>query len=44
LGWVGYAGASLFIVTLAVGLIYIWKLGGLDWYTASKRRIGGDRR
>ena len=23
---------ALFIVTLALGLVYIWKLGGLDWY------------
>ena len=38
LGWAGFIGAGLFIVTLAVGLAYIWKLGGLDWY-----RDGGDR-
>lgn len=38
LGWGGYAGASLFIVTLAIGLIYIWKLGGLDWYSAQSAK------
>ncbi len=39
LGWVGYIGAALFIATLAVGLVFIWKLGGLDWYP---RRREGD--
>lgn len=40
-GWAGYIGAALFILTLAVGLVYIWKLGGLDWSPDYKRRIGG---
>lgn len=31
LGWHGYLGAALFIVTLLLGLAYVWKLGGLDW-------------
>lgn len=31
LGWPGYILAVLFIATLAVGLVYVWKLGGLDW-------------
>lgn len=30
-GWIGYIEAVLFIVTLAAGLIYVWKLGGLDY-------------
>lgn len=32
LGWLGYFAALLFIMTLIVGLVYIWRLGGLDWY------------
>jgi NADH-quinone oxidoreductase subunit A len=36
LGWNGYFGAALFILTLAVGLIYVWRLGGLDWYPFKK--------
>lgn len=35
-GWAGYAAATLFIVTLAVGLVYVWKLGGLDWYAPGR--------
>ena len=40
-GWAGYIGAALFVITLAVGLIYVWKLGGLDWSPDYKRRNGG---
>lgn len=36
LGWPGFAVALLFIVTLALGLIYVWKLGGLDWYKIAR--------
>ena len=42
LGWAGYAAAALFIVTLAIGLIYIWKLGGLDWSPDSTRQDRGE--
>lgn len=38
LGWAGYAVAVLFIATLVIGLLYAWKLGGLDW---SKEPTGG---
>ncbi|MCL4499233.1 MAG: NADH-quinone oxidoreductase subunit A [Chloroflexi bacterium] len=43
LGWAGYTTAALFIVTLTVGLVYIWKLRGLDWSADYTRRVGGDR-
>jgi NADH-quinone oxidoreductase subunit A len=42
LGWPGYFGAMLFILTLVVGLIYVWKLGGLDWYQAMIHAGGED--
>ncbi len=32
LGWPGFIEVLLFIDTLALGLVYVWKLGGLDWY------------
>lgn len=38
LGWPGYVFAVLFIGTLAVGLVYVWKLGGLDWSGEMKER------
>ena len=31
LGWTGWMQMSFFIVLLLVGLLYIWKKGGLDW-------------
>jgi NADH-quinone oxidoreductase subunit A len=37
LSWAGYIEAALFIVVLFLGLVYIWRLGGLDW-SPSRRR------
>jgi NADH-quinone oxidoreductase subunit A len=31
LGWSGWLQISFFIVMLLVGLVYIWRKGGLDW-------------
>ena len=36
LGWAGYGVAVLFIATLVIGLIYAWRLGGLDWSKRSE--------
>jgi NADH-quinone oxidoreductase subunit A len=33
LGWFGYIEMAIFAATLAVGLIYVWKKGALDWET-----------
>lgn len=41
LGWAGYTAAAVFIVTLALGLIYVWKLGALDW-SHRRTRLQGD--
>jgi NADH-quinone oxidoreductase subunit A len=30
-GWSGFVEAAIFIAALLIGLIYIWRLGGLDW-------------
>lgn len=37
-GWAGYLEAALFMVVLFVGLVYLWRQGGLDWGPASLRR------
>jgi NADH-quinone oxidoreductase subunit A len=37
LGWLGYVEIVLFIAVLFLGLVYIWRLGGLDW-SPSRRR------
>ncbi|MGA8178959.1 MAG: NADH-quinone oxidoreductase subunit A [Desulfobacterales bacterium] len=31
LGWSGWLEISFFIMTLLIGLVYIWRKGGLDW-------------
>ncbi len=33
LGWAGYIEVLVFIAVLLVALIYLWKLGALDWGT-----------
>ncbi len=30
-GWLGYAEALIFIVVLAAALVYLWRVGALDW-------------
>lgn len=42
LGWAGYVTAALFIATLAAGLVYVWRLRGLDWSPDYKPRTGGE--
>lgn len=37
-GWPGFIEATIFILILLVGLIYIWRIGALDWAPESKRR------
>jgi len=31
LGWFGWLQMSFFIIVLLLGLVYIWRKGGLDW-------------
>lgn len=31
LGWTGWLQISFFIVVLILGLVYVWKKGGLEW-------------
>jgi len=31
LGWSAFVAVTLFVVVLAVGLLYEWKKGGLEW-------------
>jgi NADH-quinone oxidoreductase subunit A len=31
LGWPGYAAVVLFVATLAAALVYVWRVGALDW-------------
>ncbi len=43
LGWAGYWEVVIFIGVLAVALIYLWKLGALDWNPAALRSRVGPR-
>ena len=36
-GWAGYAEILIFIGVLAAALIYLWRLGALDWGPKSRR-------
>jgi NADH-quinone oxidoreductase subunit A len=38
LGWPGYMAIIAFVGMLAVVLLYLWRLGGLDWGSAGLRR------
>ncbi|MBD1227389.1 NADH-quinone oxidoreductase subunit A [Xenorhabdus griffiniae] len=39
-GWLGFAEASIFILVLLAGLVYLARIGALDWTPArSKRQV-----
>ncbi len=38
LGWAGYLSALVFIALLAAALVYLWRLGALDWGTLRRKR------
>jgi NADH-quinone oxidoreductase subunit A len=37
LGWSGWLQISFFIAVLILGLVYIWKKGGLEWGPTGKK-------
>ena len=37
LGWAGFWQISFFIIILFLGLVYLWKMGGLEWGSRSNR-------
>lgn len=36
-GWAGYWGVVLFVATLAAALLYVWRVGALDWSKKSSK-------
>lgn len=45
LGWAGFGQITFFIVILFLGLVYLWKMGGLDWTgTGERERVWARRR
>jgi NADH-quinone oxidoreductase subunit A len=39
LGWPGFVAMAIFIGFLLIALLYLWRLGALDWRTARRARI-----
>jgi len=37
-GWAGYVEVLVFIAILLVALVYLWRLGALDWAAPNSRR------
>ena len=40
LGWTGYIEATIFIGALVAALVYLWRLGALDWGSSGQRFPG----
>ena len=40
LGWPGYIAIVVFIAVLVAALVYLWRLGALDWGTVNHNRSG----
>jgi NADH-quinone oxidoreductase subunit A len=41
-GWSGFIEITIFITVLLAGLVYVWKVGALDWAPDSRRRKAKD--
>jgi NADH-quinone oxidoreductase subunit A len=37
-GWPGFVEVSVFIVILTAALVYLWRIGALDWRTQTQKR------
>ena len=37
LGWAGFINVTVFILILFLGLVHLWRVGGLDWGGSSPR-------
>lgn len=38
LGWAGYAEMALFVGVLVAALVYLWRVGALDWGTFEREK------
>jgi NADH-quinone oxidoreductase subunit A len=43
-GWAGFIEILVFVGVLVVALIYLWRIGALEWRTARQKRQEGLRR
>ncbi|MDH4582582.1 NADH-quinone oxidoreductase subunit A [Pseudomonas sp. BN415] len=37
-GWAGFIEATIFIAILLAGLVYLWRIGALDWAPEGRRK------
>lgn len=37
-GWAGFIEATVFITILLAGLVYLWRIGALDWAPEARRK------
>lgn len=37
-GWTGFVEATVFILVLLAGLLYLWRIGALRWHVPPRRR------
>ena len=37
-GWMGFIEAAIFIAVLLAGLVYLWRVGALDWAPEDRKR------
>lgn len=42
-GWAGFVEAFIFVFILAASLVYLWKIGALEWAPASRERAARER-
>ena len=42
-GWTGFVEAFIFIFILTASLVYLWKIGALEWAPASRARLAQQR-
>lgn len=38
-GWAGFIEATVFIFVLIASLVYLWRIGALEWAPASRKRL-----
>jgi NADH-quinone oxidoreductase subunit A len=38
-GWAGYVSVLVFIGILVAAIVYLWRLGALDWGAAKRKRV-----
>jgi NADH-quinone oxidoreductase subunit A len=43
-GWAGFVEAVIFIFILGASLVYLWKIGALEWAPASRERLAREQR